>query len=278
LVYYLIILIMATKKTTPKSIRKEEMKKEVLVKPTTKEIKTGAKLSTKTIKNIEQALFMFQGEAIVLPRNGTGKSKSGATYKYVTLDDLINGTRPFLMKYGIGFTQLVNNDKLNTVLFHSDSDTKMTSEINLGSPKEMQDYGSRITYARRYSLQSILGLSAEEDTDAVPTLDVLNTLALKNGSDSVKVPGFIKPSDGVANIAQVLETATPPVEDKPSTVRSEAYIKAHIAIETSYGTEALDLIKDRINASARLNDEEKASLLEVAKARDVEINGTVNID
>ena len=269
---------MATKKTTPKSIRKEEMKKEVLVKPTTKEIKTGAKLATKTIKNIEQALFMFQGEAIVLPRNGTGKSKSGATYKYVTLDDLINGTRPFLMKYGIGFTQLVNNDKLNTVLFHSDSDTKMTSEINLGSPKEMQDYGSRITYARRYSLQSILGLSAEEDTDAVPTLDVLNTLALKNGSDSVKVPGFIKPSDGVANIAQVLETATPPVEDKPSTVRSEAYIKAHIAIETSYGTEALDLIKDRINASARLNDEEKASLLEVAKARDVEINGTVNID
>ena len=102
-------------------------------------------------------------------RNGTGKS-NGKEYKYVTLDDLINLVRPALMEEGMLFTQLIQTDTMETKLIHADSGTEIVSTINLESQTICRDYGARITYARRYALTAILGLNAEEDTDAaLPT-------------------------------------------------------------------------------------------------------------
>lgn len=156
------------------------MKKTVVAKKQTSKKPASAKVSPSTPKpvqtkpkkakgyaNIKSAFFAFQGEKLVLPRNGQGKSNGGKPYKYVTLDDLIDRVIPVLQKYGLGFTQVVMNEKLLTELFHADSNTSLTiSEIMLGKPESVQDYGGRITYTKRYALTALLGLSAEEDIDA----------------------------------------------------------------------------------------------------------------
>ncbi len=219
----------------------------------------------KKIESVQEALFMFQAEKLVLPRNGEGKASSGKVYKYVTLDDMIQIAGPVLQKYGLGFTQLVQTDKMETKLFHFASGTEMSSMINLGSPNNMQDYGGRITYAKRYALGAILGLSSEEDVDATP------------------IPEAKAPTTGAALQAAPEKPAeVAPAEKKedapaaPNVVRSENFTKAKTAIDTAYSAEALEMISGQIDRSTRLSDEEKVELKALLKARDTEVNGTIH--
>ena len=97
------------------------------------------------------------------------------SYRYLTLDKLIAETRPILQKHGLAVIQLpcviqrgeeAAIPALSTTLMHVSGD-----RVELGMPlyltdKTMQGLGSAITYARRYAWQSVLGIAAEEDTDA----------------------------------------------------------------------------------------------------------------
>lgn len=243
----------AKKEATPVVIKKEISKK------------------MKPAGNVNEALFAFQSENIVLPRNGQGTT-NGKSYRYVTLDDMINGIRPFITKHGLAFTQLIQDDKLETVLIHAVSGTQIRSEIRIGLPTSMQDYGGRITYTRRYSLQSLLGLSAEEDTDAAPAGLVGAILNAPGSVQSVN-----KPVDTVENSA-AKNLSNKVISETVGPVRSESFLKAKGAVDTCFDPEAFTLIKGQIERSSRLNETEKAELQTMLKARDTEINGTVHID
>lgn len=236
---------MATKKITAKKEAKQP-----------KQEKKVAGKKVKGAKNIQEALFMFQQEALVLPRNGSGKTANGKTYKYVTLDEMLQTATPVLQKYGVGFTQLVQTDKMETKLFHVESGTELVSVINLGSPNNMQDYGGRITYAKRYALGALLGLSSEEDVDATPIPED-------------KKPATPAPAEK-PDIAKDISEA-PEVKDTPQTVRSESFQKAHGMISSAVTLEALDHIKGQIEKTPRLNAEEKVDLSEIIIARRKEI-------
>ena len=240
---------MATKKITAKKEAKQP-----------KQEKKVAEKKVKGAKNIQEALFMFQQEALVLPRNGSGKTANGKTYKYVTLDEMLQTATPVLQKYGVGFTQLVQTDKMETKLFHVESGTELVSVINLGSPNNMQDYGGRITYAKRYALGALLGLSSEEDVDATPILE-----DKKNPAASVQVPGKVE-----TDISKDISEA-PEVKDTPQTVRSESFQKAHGMISSAVTLEALDHITGQIEKTPRLNAEEKVDLSEIIVARRKEV-------
>lgn len=249
-------------------------KQQKIVIDKSKPKKTSVTSAPKVIKNVREALFLFQNEAIMLPRRGEGKTASGKVYKYVTLDDLINTTRPFLEKYGLGFTQLVQTDKLETKLFHFASDTELTSEINLGKPTAMQDYGGRITYGKRYALAAILGLSSEEDVDAVPMAD---DLAIA-GSNPVKPAEAPKQPTG-ESLASRIPPAPPtpekaveaPVQAPAEVVRSMPFDKARVAITTAYSQAAIDLLRKQIGGSERLIESEKAELLVLLNGRELEL-------
>lgn len=232
-------------------------KKEIKAAKLPKESKPKGEKKVKGAKNIQEALFMFQQEALVLPRNGSGKTANGKTYKYVTLDEMLQTATPVLQKYGVGFTQLVQTDKMETKLFHVESGTELVSVINLGSPNNMQDYGGRITYAKRYALGALLGLSSEEDVDATPI-------------PAEKAPASVQVAAEKPDIARDLSEA-PEVKDTPQTVRSESFQKAHGMISSAVTLEALDHITGQIEKTPRLNAEEKVDLSEIIVARRKEV-------
>ena len=124
--------------------------------------------------NLVIALVAAQAE---LP-TALGKDSDGQigarAYKYLSLDKLIDATRPVLTRHGLAIIQhpaMVerNGDgmvpALKTVLEHVSGEARAETMPLYLTDTTMQGLGSAITYARRYAWQSILGIAAEEDTD-----------------------------------------------------------------------------------------------------------------
>ena len=128
------------------------------------------------IEGLVAALVAAQAE---LP-TALGKDSQGQiqnrTYKYLSLDKLIEATRPILTKHGLAIIQhpaMVEREAdggmvpaLKTVLEHVSGEARAETMPLYLTDKSMQGLGSAITYARRYAWQSILGIAADEDTDA----------------------------------------------------------------------------------------------------------------
>lgn len=227
---------------------------------------------TKQHKSVESALFAFQSKKLVLSRNGVSKS-NGKEYKYVTLDDLIDAVRPGLMEQGLLFTQLIQTDTMETKLIHAETGTSISSVINLGKPNNMQEYGARITYARRYALTAILGLNAEEDTDAVVVSGVSSSDPMQvNPAIGVKMP------QGTPHSVQTSPALVVNVPRVPEALKSEGYRKAKNAIDTACSTEALEVIKGQIDRSKKLEAIEKDELSKDISAREVELGEVVRND
>ena len=104
-------------------------------------------------------------------------TKSGGkyTYAYVGLATVIDAVRPILSRHGIAVVQNpsfvpgTNRDGLasvETVLIHGPSGQREASTLALPCDATPQAIGSAITYARRYGLQSMVGIFADEDDDA----------------------------------------------------------------------------------------------------------------
>lgn len=217
-------------------------------------------------KSVESALFAFQTKKLVLSRNGVSKS-NGKEYKYVTLDDLIDAVRPGLMEQGLLFTQLIQTDTMETKLIHAETGTSISSVINLGKPNNMQDYGARITYARRYALTAILGLNSEDDNDAA--LPPQNDPMQVNPAIGVKMP------QGTSHSVQTSPVLVVNVPRVPEALKSEGYRKAKNAIDTAYSTEALEVIKGQIDRSQKLSAIEKDELSKDISAREIELGEVV---
>jgi hypothetical protein len=128
------------------------------------------------VSALAEALVAAQAELpCAIPRDANGELNGGRSYKYLTLDKLIEATRPILTKHGLTLTQwptMVERGEgmvpgLSTVLLCTADDSRIDFTMPLYvSDKSMQSLGAAITYARRYAWQSVLGIAAEEDTDA----------------------------------------------------------------------------------------------------------------
>ena len=150
------------------------------------------KVKTKHEK-IYAALAAFQGELPVLKRTATvsfgSKGGSKVEYTYTPLGDINEVVLPLLAKNGLSVQHRVSEKGINCIVTHEsasevkgetisspDGHTRVlfndrTSNqiesgwLPLGLQGEMKDVGSRLTYARRYSLALVLGIASEEDKD-----------------------------------------------------------------------------------------------------------------
>lgn len=126
-----------------------------------------------------KALFDFQQACPAIKKDSTAQGTK-FTYKYGGLPHIIEIIKPHLKKAGLVFTQttdlLVNvegGECLKTILYHVESGETLEStmylpNIEFQQMNVVQSKGAIITYMRRYSLMSILGLVTEDDdTDAV---------------------------------------------------------------------------------------------------------------
>ena len=117
--------------------------------------------------NIFKALADFQQECPVIH-----KGTKGYGYSYADLPAIFSTINPLLKKNGLGFTQLVQENAIETILFHIKSGetiksmTTIPEGVQLKGMNEFQVAGSAITYYRRYALSSLLGIITDKDTDA----------------------------------------------------------------------------------------------------------------
>lgn len=134
------------------------------------------KTSEQGIMNLAAALSKFQ-EEVRNPSNSATNPQFRS--KYAPLDVVINTVKPVLAKNGLSFLQSTGSEgesiSVTTLLIHesgewiqSDPLTLPAYQIKGGGAKEYnaQGAGSSLTYARRYSLSAMLGLSSEDDDDA----------------------------------------------------------------------------------------------------------------
>jgi hypothetical protein len=123
-----------------------------------------------TTQEIFNALTLAQSEMPVVKMNSTNPFLKN---KYADLGAVIEASRPILAKHLLAILQtpVSDGDKIGvtTMLVHKSGEwVEDTIFINASDGKGLssaQNAGVTISYLRRYSWASILGLYADEDTD-----------------------------------------------------------------------------------------------------------------
>jgi len=137
--------------------------------------KTTPKGGTNTTAKIPATLYAglahFQANVPAIKKANEAGS-GNFTYKYGSLPDIMETIKPHMAAAGLGFTQPIilkeGKEVINTIVFHVEDEDRIESTIELPAIEfkgmnVVQSKGSIITYLRRYSLMSILGIVAEED-------------------------------------------------------------------------------------------------------------------
>lgn len=132
------------------------------------------------MKEIYKALANFQYEIPIIH-----KDSKGFSYTYTDLPEIVRVITPYLKKHGLGFTQLIDGNKLKTIIFHFESGESIESsadipEETMKGMNKFQTLGSAITYLRRYMLSSALGLVTDKDLDATSLEDKLGRATNEN--------------------------------------------------------------------------------------------------
>ena len=117
-----------------------------------------------------KALDQFQQEVPVIY-----KDTKAFNYKYADLPTILEIIKPLLKKNNLMFTQPLTMQEgirgIRTILCHTKSGEVLegfvpVADVKLAGQNDYQTLGSGITYLRRYSLESVLGLVTSKDTDA----------------------------------------------------------------------------------------------------------------
>jgi len=128
--------------------------------------------TTNQLNHMAGALSKAQGEMTNPPKTRTVKvnTKGGGSYSYsyAELDGIIDHVRPIIAKHNLAIIQRIDTTPeavtLITELIH-ESGQSVSSTHPLPKACAAQEFGSYLTYARRYSLCAILGIAAESDND-----------------------------------------------------------------------------------------------------------------
>ena len=92
------------------------------------------------------------------------------SYKYADLASILDLIRPILAKHQCALTQDVRMEDgrllISTRLIHSSGESLEFGPLAGSVGGSWQQTGGGITYARRYALQAILNIAADEDDDA----------------------------------------------------------------------------------------------------------------
>ena len=121
--------------------------------------KTTVKKTTQKGMNIYEKLFHLQQEI-----GSISKDAKNPFYKskYFDINSLIGQLKPLLAKHKLLLMQPINDNKVYSVIHDLDG-SSVTSSMELPVGLDAQKMGSAVTYYRRYTLQSLLGLQAVDD-------------------------------------------------------------------------------------------------------------------
>ena len=106
--------------------------------------------------------------------------------KYFDINSLLEHVEPILYKHGLLLLQPIIDGKVYTKIIEVECEDKignMESSIDLPNIQDPQKLGSAITYYRRYTLQSLLSLQAEDDDANSATKQINKKPVLNPKSD-----------------------------------------------------------------------------------------------
>jgi hypothetical protein len=136
--------------------------------------------------SIQKKLLQFQSEV-----DAVKKDAKNPFFKsnYVDINGVLKAIQPNLTSCGISYTQSpdIMEDGTNILITHLYDADKPESFVKsvtrlITTKNDMQQYGSAMTYARRYALISMLGLEAEDDDGNHASGKTSNTKPKTSGS------------------------------------------------------------------------------------------------
>lgn len=142
-----------------------------------------------TPMTLAQRLFLFQGEVEAITKDATNPFFKS---KYFDINGLLSEIKPLLQKHGLVVLQpfgvVDGRTTLNTMIINADDKNEYTeSSMLLPENIDPQKMGSAITYFRRYALQSMLLLEAEDD-DGEQTTNHIHKPATYTVNSSAPLP------------------------------------------------------------------------------------------
>lgn len=121
--------------------------------------------SSETLASLAAALSVFQGQVEAATKNATNPHLKN---KYADLPSIWEAIRAPLAANGLAVVQLPTPGEdgrlyLETRLMHSSGEWIAGTIAMPLSKNDPQGYGSALTYARRYGLAAVLGITQEDD-------------------------------------------------------------------------------------------------------------------
>lgn len=121
-------------------------------------------------RNIEAASLHSAMAAAFAEIEAATKSANNPHFKskYADISAVIDAVKPALIRYGLFFTQHPQPSEdgvtVETLLHHASGESMSLGSLYLPANKrDAQGFGSALTYARRYALQTAFGVPTEDD-------------------------------------------------------------------------------------------------------------------
>lgn len=209
---------------------------------------------SESIVKIASALAQFNGEVSKISKDAANPFHKN---KYSTLDNIVDGVRPVLTKYGLSIMQIPSNDEqgnviMKTLLLHESGEFLESEPLKMKPAKnDPQGIGSCITYARRYQISAFLSLNTGEDDDG-------NAASGQAPPDQKKPQNSGQKRTGSANKQQNKKAEgpppPPPPEDGQAAVISAECLKAVNTLMSNYVTANLKQGETTDSARAKLKE------------------------
>lgn len=123
---------------------------------------------------IHDAILAFQKKGVKIGKNAANPHFKS---KYADLSNIIETINPIISEIGISVTHRVVAGELVTTL-HTDEDATDSCFPLFGT--KPQEFGSSITYAKRYNLGALLNLDIDDDDDGNAANTAQKTAFAKN--------------------------------------------------------------------------------------------------
>ena len=148
--------------------------------------------------NINQKLFNLQQEIGTISKDASNPFYKS---KYFDINSLINQLNPLFKKHRLLLLQPIEEDCVYSKIICIDGTGGVISALKLPEINDPQKLGSAITYYRRYTLASLLGLQAVDDDANVASGVATQKPYLKEGSPEYsKVYNFMKQNGDINSV------------------------------------------------------------------------------
>ena len=113
-----------------------------------------------SVRSINQKLFELQSAIGKIKKN---KNNPFHKSEYFDINGLLDAIKPVLQEQRLLLKQPIIKNRVYSVIVDVDTGEKQSCYLELQQNDNPQKVGSEITYYRRYTLQSLLALEAEDD-------------------------------------------------------------------------------------------------------------------